>query len=215
MDDATPRVAILIPTLNRTHLLAELIRNIREVTPEPHEVYFMTSNKESKKVIQENGAVCFNDIGDTDLITRTNALYRLTDEPLIYTGSDDIRFHEGWLPLMLEKINEGFHVVVPQDLLNPAGTQALITRKYIEEQSCCVDVPNVVYFPGYKHDFAETEQFEVAKARGVFARSDAVVEHLHWANGKAEHDNDYTIGQMNSGQGLEIFNSRLHLWSQI
>ena len=206
------RVAILIPTLNRPHNLKPLIENIRDVTPEPHEIYFMTSNKESKRVIEENGAICFNDVGDTDLITRTNSLYRLTDEPYIYTGSDDIRFHEGWLSKMMKKMDEGFHVVVPQDLLNPNGTQALISRKYIEEQSCCVDVPNVVYYPGYKHDWAETEQFEVAKKRGVFARSDAVVEHLHWSNGKAEKDDDYNTGQSHSADGQELFKSRMHLW---
>lgn len=209
------KVAILIPTLNRPHLLTGLIANIREVTPEPHEIYFMTSNKESKKIIREMGAVCFNDIGDTDLITRTNALYRLTDEPYIYTGSDDIKFHPNWLPQMMKKIKEGYHVVVPQDLLNPNGTQALISRKYIEEQSCCVDVPNVVYYPGYKHDFAETEQFETAKARGVFARSDAVVEHLHWVNGKNEMDEDYLTGQQNSGEGAHIYASRVHLWCNL
>lgn len=212
MDNETPRVAILIPTLNRTHLLKALINNIRETTPEPHEIYFMTSNKESKKVIEENGAVCFNDVGSTDLITRTNALYRLTDEPLIYTGSDDIKFHKNWYPKMLEKIREGYHVVVPQDLLNPNGTQALITREYIQDQSCCIDVPNVVYFPGYKHEYAETEQFEVAKKRGVFARSDAVVEHLHWVNSKNVRDGDYLIGQNNSLGSRELFEERMHLW---
>lgn len=206
------KVAILIPTLNRPQNLRSLIENIRENTPEPHEIYFMTSNEESKKITREMGAVCFNDVGNTDLVTRTNALYRLTDEPLIYTGSDDMRVHKDWLPKMLEKINEGYHVVVPQDLLNPMGTQALITREYVEKQSCCVDVPNVVYFPGYKHNFAETEQFEVAKSRGVFARSNAVVEHLHWANGKAKRDKDYKTGDINSEGADELFMSRRHLW---
>lgn len=131
---------------------------------------------------------------------------------MIYTGSDDIRFHEGWLPKMLEKINEGYHVVVPQDLLNPNGTQALITREYIETQSCCVDVPNVVFFPGYRHCYAETEQFEVAKKRGVFARSDAVVEHIHWANGKSKKDEDYDAGDRNSEGSHELFLSRRNLW---
>lgn len=207
------KTAILIPTLNRPQYIKALIKNIREVTPEPHEIYFMTSNKETKIIARENGAICFNDVGETDLITRTNALYRLTDEPLIYTGSDDMWCHEGWLSRLIEKIKEGYEVVVPQDLLNPNGTQALITRKYIEEQSCCVDVPNVVYYPGYKHDFAETEQFEVAKKRGVFSRSDAVVEHLHWANGKNQKDEDYLIGEKNSVGGRELYESRMHMWS--
>lgn len=206
-------VAILIPTLNRTHLLKPLVENIRKATPQPHEIYFMTSNEDSKQAIAAAGAKVFDDVGATDLITRTNALYRLTSEPYIFTGSDDMYFHDGWLPPMLELMRQGYDVVVPDDMLNPNGTQALISRTYVQERSCSPDVQNVVFHPEYKHDYAETEQFEVAKKRGVFARCmESRVEHKHWANNKAVRDADYLISEHNSKGAAALFESRRHLW---
>lgn len=207
-------VAILIPTLNRTHLIKPLIENIRAVTPQPHKIYFTTQNPESRKIIRDMKAVLIEDEVSTDYVTRMNVMYHATDEPYVFTGSDDVVFHEGWLEPLLQAQQEGYFVAVPNDLLNPNGTQALISRKYIEEQSGCVDVPNVLFYPGYKHDFAETEQFETAKHRGVFKKcEDSVVEHMHWANGKAPHDDDYKLKESLSHTAMELYQSRVHLWT--
>lgn len=216
MDTSAPRmaVAIFIPHLNRTHLLKSLIENIREVTPEPHEIYFMTKNENSRTVIKEMGAKLIEDEGNTDYVTRMNAMFRKTTEPYVFTGSDDSLFHKNWLPPLL-KLAEEYSVIVPDDMLNPNGTQALISRKYIEEQGGCVDCDNLLFHPEYVHDFCETEQFETAMSRGVFARCmDSVVEHLHWANGKAPHDDDYKIKEQYTDVGLKLFESRKHLWKK-
>ena len=212
MDSQQPKVAILIPTLGRPHRIAPLIDNIREVTPEPHKIYFMTSDEESTKIIKEKGAIHIPDVGNTDLITRTNALYKATTEPFVYTGSDDVLFHKGWLAELL-KWSGKYSVLVPNDLLNSNGTQALISRKYVEEQSCCVDVPDVIYYPGYTHAFADNEQFETAKHRGVFKKVDtAVVEHLHPDANKSEVDETYKEAWSHSDDGYRIYMSRKHLW---
>lgn len=206
-------VAILIPSLNRTHLIEPLVNNIRAVTPHKHEIYFMTTNEDSRKIIKKMGAVLINDTGDTDYVTRMNTLYLATTEEFVFTGSDDVVFHENWLEPLLRAQDEGYFITVPDDLLNPNGTQALIARKYIEEQSGCIDTPGVLFYPGYKHDFSETEQFETAKKRGVFKKcNDSVVEHLHWVNGKAPRDDDYKIKEKHADAGKKLYEKRRHLW---
>ena len=40
-------VGIFIPSLNRPHFLRELVKNIHEVTPEPHTLNFCVSDPES------------------------------------------------------------------------------------------------------------------------------------------------------------------------
>lgn len=209
-----PQCAILIPSLGRSENTEPLISNIRANTSSDHQIYFMTQDEETRKIAESMGTVVFTDpTSRTDYVARTNALYRLTDEPIIFTGSNDMLTTPGWLDKMWQKMCEGYSVVVPQDGLNPNGTQALISREYIQTQSCCMDEPNTVYFSGYKHAFSETEQFEVAQKRGVFARSDALVEHLHHINKKREYDDTYRQAEKNSAGGDNIFYSRRHLWS--
>lgn len=207
-------VAILIPHLNRTHLVKGLIENIRSTTPEEHEIYFMTKNEDSRKIIREMDAQLIEDEGNTDYVTRMNTMYRKTTEPYLFTGSDDSKFHPNWLAPLLA-LTKDYSVIVPDDLLNPNGTQALISRKYIEEQGGCVDCDNLLFHPEYVHDFSETEQFETAMFRGVFARcKESIVEHLHWSNGKAPHDKDYEASAQHSSHGSHLYSSRQHLWGK-
>ena len=212
MDATAPRVAILIPTLGRAHRLAALIDNIREVTHTPHEIYFMTSDIDSIEVIKNKNAVHIPDVGRTDFVARTNALYHATKEPYVFTGSDDVLFHDKWLGRLL-KCTPTFSVIVPSDGLNPNGTLALISRKYIEEQSGCVDVPNTIFHPGYRHGYSETELFETAKRRGVFKYcSSSLVEHLHPDAGKARIDKTYEEGWSHMDDGWRLYDSRKHLF---
>lgn len=213
MDTGTPRVAILIPTLGRAHKLAALIDNIREVTHTPHEIYFMTSDDDSIEVIKGKGAVHIPDVGRTDFVARTNALYHATYEPYVFTGSDDVLFHDKWLDRLL-KYTPYYSVIVPSDGLNPNGTLALISRKYIEEQSGCVDVPNTIFHPEYRHGFSETELFETAKRRGVFKYcSSSLVEHLHPDAGKSEVDATYSEAWKHNNDGMALYDSRKHLFT--
>ena len=214
MDTSKQKVAILIPTLGRPHRIAPVIDNIREVTPELHEIYFMTSDKDSIKIIKDKGAVHIPDVGNTDLITRTNALFKATTEPFVYTGSDDVFFHNGWLTELL-KHTDKYSVLVPNDLLNPNGTQALISREYVNNYSCCIDTPEVIYYPGYKHAYADNEQFETAQYRGVFKKVDtSIVEHLHPDAEKSEVDSTYQEAWSKSNDGLKMYLSRKHLWGR-
>lgn len=216
MDSITSRVAIIIPHLNRWHLVEPLIENIRKTTPQDHHIYFMTSNERSKAIATLNGATVFNDIGDTDLVTRSNALYRLTDEDWVFWASDDLYFHTDWLAHLLQAAEQGYKVIVPDDMNNPNGTQALFSREYIQTHSGVVGAKNVLLHPDYKHDWSETETFETAKKRGVFYKCNkSKVEHRHWSNGKAPKDDDYKAGERWSGLGVELFQKRKHLWDSL
>jgi hypothetical protein len=207
------KTAIFIPSLNRPHLLKGLVLNIREMTPEPHAIYFMVSDDESIKVLDSLNVNYWRDSGDTRYVTRMNYMYKHTIEPYMFMSSDDILFHKDWLKNVLTKM-DNYSVVVGDDMLNANGTMALIKRKYIDEQSGCVDTPDVLFYPGYGHDFADTEQFETAMHRGVFTRAhDSVVEHLHWSGNKSPKDATYELSAAHSKDDLALYLSRKHLWS--
>lgn len=208
------KTAIFIPSLNRPHKIEPLLQNIKEVTPEPHEVYFMVSDKESVNILKRKGVNFWQDKKDTRYVTRMNFMYRNTTEPYMFMGSDDIWFYPDWLTNALRKMHEGYSVVVGDDMLNSNGTMALISRRYVDEQSCCIDTPRVLFYPDYHHDFADTEQFETAQKRGVFARAmDSIVEHQHWANDKSPKDATYELSSKYSVEDYGLFQSRKHLWA--
>ncbi len=206
-------IAIFIPSLNRPHRLSALVENIHEATPEPHKIYFMVSDQESQDILKELKEAYFVDEGDTRYVTRMNKLYKLTNEPFMFMGSDDILFHKGWAKEALKVMDQGYDVVVGDDLFNRNGTMALIRRSYIQKQSGCIDTPDVLFYPGYQHNYADTEQFDTARKRNVFARAlDSVVEHLHFGNGKSPLDETYQRSNRFTQQDQNLYESRKHLW---
>lgn len=214
MEKAVNQLAIFVPSLNRPHRLESLITNIREATPELHKIYAMVSDDESANILKDLKVKFWRDDGkDTRYVTRMNYMYRHTREPFMFMGSDDVFFHQGWFSKAMNEMQDA-SVVIINDLLNPNGTQALIRRQYIDEQSGCMDTPGVLFYPDYGHNYADTEQFATAQHRGVLAKSEAsIVEHLHWANGKSTQDETYELSNKTSGQDQKLFLSRQHLWS--
>lgn len=205
-------IAIFIPSLNRPHKLEPLIENIKENTTIPYQIYFMVSDNESVEILKRLKQKYFKDEGDTRYVTRMNFLYKHSTEPYMFMGSDDIWFHKDW-DTELMKVVKDFPFVVCDDMLNPNGTMAFIDRKYIDEQSGCMDAPEVLFYPHYQHNYADTEQFETAKKRGVFARClTSKVEHQHYVNGKSKIDDTYTRSNQYSDSDAQLFYSRRHLW---
>ena len=64
-----------------------------------------------------------------------NLGYELSTEPYMFLGSDDSRFHPFWLPHAMNSMKEVDGVVSVADLYNPVGTLALVSRRYIDEES--------------------------------------------------------------------------------
>jgi hypothetical protein len=205
--------AILVPVLDRPSRVAPLLANIAEATLEPHTVIFGASDEPTIAELDRLGARYMRDDGET-WPNRINRLYHATDEPFVFLAADDLLFHRGWLGNAMREMRRVRGVVVVNDLHNPAGTSALVARSYIDEHSGCIDVPDVVVYPGYGHSYTDTELFAVAAARGRYAYcSEAVVEHLHPAAGKSEDDPVYRKGRATEDADKALFESRVALWT--
>ena len=214
---ATAEVAIFLPSLNRPHKLRSLIENVHDATPEPHKLYFIVCDSESVDILQEMKESHKWGDGAGDLLTwvqRNNYMYKTTYEPYMFLGSDDLYFHDGWFSKAMETMNLVNGVVPVNDLHNPNGTSALVSRYYVKTMSGCIDIPDVIVNPNYHHNFADTELFATAEYRGRKAYSaDSVVEHMHPSAGKAEHDATYQRSDEHWAHDEALFNSRKYLWS--
>jgi hypothetical protein len=177
------RTAILVPSLNRPQRLVQVFENIEDHTRPDHQVIFCVGDPESVEICEWLG-VEFLDDSDCDdkrYVTRMNKLVEMLDnEDTIFFGSDDVHHHYGWLENALDVMNGPGEpdLVVVNDMRNPHGTQALMRRSYL--QWAVFDAPDLAFHPGYRHQFADNEQFVTAMAQGTCARAMAsCVEHLH------------------------------------
>ena len=213
-----PVVAILVPILNRPHRIEPLLANIHEATPEPHSVYFAASDQASIDELDRLGAAYIRDNGDT-YANRINTLFDFCNEPYCFLAADDYQFHFGWLPNIMRTMDQhpnSSGICVANDLYNAAGTAFLVARTYVQEFGAVVDEPGHVLCSQYVHSFVDDELRETAKHYGRFSRaSDCIVEHLHYGNGKAPHDDTYARGEASMTQGRAMFTSRAHLWAEL
>jgi hypothetical protein len=205
-------VAILIPTM-RAHLIPALIRNIEATTPSEHSVYWAcTRESDCEKALE--GQKCFPDDGGSWPV-RINALFKVSTEPYIFLGADDVVFHPEWLEKAfdcMEKV-EGVGVVSVNDLNNPYGTLSLISREYVDVYGGTMDRSGPVIHPGYHHNWCDTELRQTAEHRGRFIYCEhSVVEHMHHDNGKAPFDEVYALGDKHLQADVNLFFSRHPLW---
>jgi hypothetical protein len=130
----------------------------------------------------------------------------------MFFGSDDVTHHEGWLEKALTVLQTSA-VVVVNDWKNQNGTQALMRRDYLER--AVFDAPGLAFHPGYRHNFADNEQFSTAMFNGEFARAlDSVVEHHHPLFGGADAapwDATYRNASHGWDHDAALFQSRMAL----
>ena len=216
MSDAS--VAILVPVLNRPHRVEPLLASIAAATPEQHSVIFACSDQPTVDELDRVSARYIRDEGGDEgsWAIRINKLYKMVDEPYIFTGADDLAFRPGWFSAVMQQMNRVDGVVAVNDLLNGSGVHFVISRNYIETLGGTGDgIPGEVMHPAYRHAFADDEERHVAQFRNRWAyANDAIVEHMHPGAGKAPTDETYAIGNASMGQGNAVFMSRRHLWGQ-
>jgi hypothetical protein len=206
--------AILIPVLDRPHRVEPLVANIADATPEPHTILFAASDQPTIDELDRLGINYLRDDGDS-WPNRINRLFHATTDPYVFLGADDVSFHSGWLSEALKAMAEVDGVVAVSDLFNPYGTLALVSRRYITEESGCVDTPGVVVHGGYRHNYSDTELFSVARARGRHAYcAESIVEHFHPSAGKAPMDGTYQIGFDHEMADRVLYASREPMWNQ-
>lgn len=217
---------ILIPTLGRPQRVAKLVRNIEEVTRAPYHLYFVVEeeDRESVEAVAASGAELFLNRGEARYATCINSAFDASSAPFVFQGADDIVFRDGWLEAALEGMEDPeIGVVGVRDPVNPFydyASHSLVRRRYIEEESGCMDLSGVVLYP-YRHSFADTEMVGVAKARGRYRFCpEAVVEHHHpgwYHDGRVRSDHrlfdaTYAKGQASHGEDFHTFYRRARAW---
>lgn len=206
--------AILLPSLDRPQNLLRATANIHDNTDGTHCILFCVSDPESKRILDSLGEWYLDDsdVADHRYVTRMNKLIEVLpdDVDTMFFGSDDVIHHERWLSRAL-KVLARSPLVVVNDLRNQSGTQALIRREYLEH--AVYDEPGLAFHPGYRHNFADTEQFFVANHRGQYARAmDSHVEHLHplfGAPGSMPWDATYRQAQVGWDQDARRYEQRI------
>lgn len=211
-------VAVIVPTLWRPHRVAPIVENV-EATAADAVVYFVAEPTDPATIeaVEEHptARLVVND-RTANYAGAVNAAIAATDEPLLFVGADDLRFHPCWLEPLLELIDR-FGVVGTNDLGNPevaAGEHAthfLVRRDYAV--TGCVDAPGQLFHEGYSHNWVDREAVGTAKHRGEFAPClKSVVEHIHPAWGKAPFDDTYSKGVRTEPGDADLYRARQHLW---
>ncbi len=213
-------LVILLPMLGRPHRVQPLMDSIKTATPHANILFLVTSHdlavhREIDRLKQHRITVPWKSTGD--YARKINQGYRRTNEPLIFTGADDLHFHPGWYEAAIGQLGPGIGVVGTNDMGSPrvmAGehsTHSLITREYADRGT--IDQTRAIYHEGYVHDFVDDELVGTAKYRGAWAFAvDAKVEHLHPNWGKARTDRSYAQQRHRMRAGKPIFMRRQKLW---
>lgn len=218
--------AILIPTLGRPHRVAEVHRSARDHANGDVSIYFVVEQDDADTIaaVTRTGAGMIINRGAPTYASCINQAYLDTQEPFFVLGSDDIEFLPRWLDEAMACMDDpAVGMVGVRDPLHPLvdhSTHSLVRRRYIEERSGCMDLPNTVLYP-YKHGWTDWEMASVAKVRGAYRYcATSLVKHLHpgWETGgmvRTDHelyDATYAKGNRTVGEDFDIFSGRARAW---
>ena len=216
----TAPVVVLAPVLQRTEKIPGMVESLRATCPEAH-LLLICSEGDAVVDFAESSNLEHLDVPGPfpgDYARKINAGYRATDEPLLFLGADDIRFHPGWFEAARAKMTDGVGVVGTQDLGSQRvingehSTHSLISREYVDEFGT-VDGPGEILNEAYKHNFCDDELIGTAKSRNAWAfANDSIVEHHHPAWGKGENDDVYRLGRSGFKLDRRLFYRRQRLW---
>lgn len=215
------RVAVLVPMLGRAHTMPTLRGSLQDTTDRARIVWLVTSGDTDvlSGALDDEQVILFPKRPRGDYAVKINVGAASTEEPLIFTGGCDLRFHPGWLDACQPYLDAGAGVVGTNDLGNPQtatgalSTHSLVARWYIDNHGT-IDEPGKVLHDGYWHEFVDNELVETAKARGLYAHApDAHVEHLHPLWGKADTDGMYRQAARRMAYGRRLYNRRRRLWT--
>lgn len=208
-------IGIVIPTYKRPHAIMRAYNNAHENTTMDHKIYFVIEPEEwaSYNVIKENNLNLIISKYPGNHTGAANTAYEETTDPFFMIANDDFNFHPGWDIKAMEKMTEGVGVVGVNDGMDRYTPITLVRRAYIKEFSGSPDTVNTLYYPGYNHNYVDTEFSEVAKKRGKWAEApESIVEHMHWAFNKAVMDETYTKSNATAPADSVTYKSRQRLW---
>jgi len=214
-------VAILVPVLNRPQNVEPLIGSIETTTDVSFRIVFLVDEGDAEEAAAVHLAEARHEAVQSiegqlgNYAEKINLGVRMTEEPLLFLGADDLRFEPGWFGAAKSKIDEGAQVVGVNDLLDRRrqhATHFLITREYAQQ-------PTLDGQPGplptvYEHNFVDDELIATASKRDVYTYAeDSHVRHLHPMNGLAEMDETYQRGCATMRIDRRRFHKRQTLWT--
>lgn len=212
------KIGIYIPTFHRPGSLERASKNTHENTVGDHRVVFVSEPEDTETIMKVNSLM------EPLLISKhpgnhtgaANTAYEELDDEFFIVANDDFNFHKDWdVPVMeMFESNPKIGVIGVDDGSHQGFTTITVVRRsYIKEFSGCMDIPNVLYFPGYNHNYVDTEFAATAMKRGMFAACpSSMVEHMHWAFGKGQMDATYDKSNKTAPIDAATFSSRQHLW---
>lgn len=217
----TARLGIYCPTYKRPHKLQAVADNIAEVTRSPYTLYFglEPDDTEGIKAAMATGASVVINNGRQGYSDTIQTIYEQAAEPFIFHANDDFLFLPDWdvVPLAMFE-GDWVQVVGVKQTEQDSHMSAIcfIRRKYIEERSGVIDMPNRVFYP-YNHNYCDTEFTRTAQKRGVWASCDApCILHQHpILTGIGEKDETYRKNDATSPIDELTFKSRQQLWESL
>lgn len=213
---------VLVPMLRRPHRVVPLIDSLKESGADARILFICSADDEETRAAVDASGECSIVVdwpgGITgDYAKKINAGYRATSEPWLFTGADDLHFHEGWLDIALRY--RPAQVIGTQDggnervLRGDHSTHSLVRRRYVDKLGI-IDEPGKVLFEGYEHEFVDDELVGTAKKRGMWAFAyDSHVEHLHAHYLKAPMDDIYQAQGERMAASRNLFRKRQRLWT--
>lgn len=205
-------IAILIPTYNRVGRLQGVVDNAQ--TPDAT-VYLIMEPDEAKEF--EGAVTITRPEGFGTYAKAINHAYRVTEEPYLFCGADDLNFKEGWAHSALRQMKGNIQVVGTNDLSHPAvlsgehATHYLVARHYLDTVGGVYDEGPGSFLPEcYDHNWTDTEFIQTARHRGVYmACLESVVEHNHPTWGKAPMDDTYAKSFRGASSDARVAQRRL------
>lgn len=212
-------IDILIPTFGRPNSAQRVVDNIHAATETAHDITFVVEKyrQADYDACKAAGARVLWNRYEPGYSNSIQTAYEQTNNPYLLAANDDFEFTEGWDSQALNAMGDGVMVVGIDDGSphNEYKTIALVDRRYIEDMSGVIDIPNRVFYP-YQHNYVDTEFYFTAAARHVFAvAQDAVIRHRHPDWGYAREDSTYAKSKGTLAKDGHTFNERSHLWNDL
>ncbi|MFT6291026.1 MAG: glycosyltransferase involved in cell wall biosynthesis [Ilumatobacter sp.] len=223
---ATPEFAIVIPTFKRAEKLKDLAASLAASTRVPYSLFFVVEREDQPTIDAANrlgASVIFNE-GPGTYASCVNTAYRMTAEPYLLIGADDIRFGDHCLEAARAALaDESIGVIGAFDPQNVKGDHAdhyVVRRRYIDEHGGSLDARGTVLHP-YGHAFTDVELVSVAKVRGAFAFAhefQILHDHPGWDFGGTVDrtsdlfDETYAKGNASHSADARLYGVRSRMW---
>lgn len=220
-------LAFVIPLWKRTRNVERVYGAVRATTPGARILFVVSADDDPVRgelsrlsLLTDRNALVVDWPGGShgDYAKKINAGYRATDEPMIFTGADDVIPTPGWYDEARQLIGNPVGVVGTVDNCNPRtrvgahSTHSLVARWWAD---CCavIDRPGAVYCELYSHEYCDDELVRSAMFRDAYVHAfESIVEHEHpWRHPELD-DDTYRHGRAQTRRNGQIFRRRRHLW---